>query len=117
MTQHQDNAAEVSTPTPIAAPPALGIDYACYEQYLAESGWNDAQKKAFLDTLWSIIVAFVDLGFGVHPIQQVGGQPGDPMRIVAQNALDMLEPSGTTRDGGGRDTAVSAEKSNKHKED
>lgn len=50
--------------------PALTIDYALYEHYLTEADLSDAQKRAFLDTLWSIITAFVDLGYGVHPIQQ-----------------------------------------------
>jgi hypothetical protein len=49
---------------------ALTLDYALYERYLADSGLSDAEKREFLDALWSIIVSFVDLGFGVHPLQQ-----------------------------------------------
>ncbi len=48
----------------------INIDYACYKYYLENSELSDAQKREFLDTLWSIIVGFVDLGFGVHPLQQ-----------------------------------------------
>jgi hypothetical protein len=50
--------------------PALTIDYALYEKHLEQSDLTDEQKQEFLDTLWSIIVGFVDLGFGVHPLQQ-----------------------------------------------
>ena len=53
--------------------PSIAIDYALYEAYLADSDWSDDEKQAFLDDLWQIIVAFVDLGFGVHPLLQAEG--------------------------------------------
>ncbi len=53
--------------------PSLTIDYALYEKYLNEADMTDTQKREFLDALWLVIVAFVDLGFGVHPLQQVSG--------------------------------------------
>jgi len=54
--------------------PSLTIDYALYEKYLAESDWSENEKREFITTLWSIIVNFVDLGFGVHPLQQADEQ-------------------------------------------
>ncbi len=53
-----------------ANPPTLTIDCERYDQYLDDSDLTDAEKRQFLETLWSIIVSFVDLGFGVHPVQQ-----------------------------------------------
>ena len=58
------------------APPSLTIDWQAYAAMLEESDWSDAQKRELIETLWSIVVAFVDLGFGVHPAQQACGQPG-----------------------------------------
>jgi len=55
------------------APPTLTIDWELYGKYLDESDLSDAEKRKFLETLWSIVVSFVDLGFGVHPVQQVTG--------------------------------------------
>ncbi len=52
-------------------PPTLTIDWELYGKYLDESDLSDAEKREFLETLWSIVVSFVDLGFGVHPLQQV----------------------------------------------
>lgn len=49
---------------------ALTIDWDLYAEHLAESDLTDDQKREFIETLWAIVVAFVDLGFGVHPIQQ-----------------------------------------------
>ena len=50
--------------------PILHIDYALYERHLKDCGLSEAEKQAFLESLWDIIVGFVDLGFGVHPLQQ-----------------------------------------------
>ena len=49
----------------------LTLDVSLYERYLADSGLTDDQKREFLEALWTIIVGFVDLGFGIHPVQQV----------------------------------------------
>lgn len=50
--------------------PALEIDYELYMKMLEDSEWSDDQKREFIETIWSIVVSFVDLGFGVHPVQQ-----------------------------------------------
>lgn len=57
-----------------AAKPSLGIDTAKYQAYLDDPSLSEAQKEEIVQALWSIIVAFVDLGFGVHPLQEVLGQ-------------------------------------------
>lgn len=52
--------------------PSLGIDWDYYMRLLEESDAPDEQKRELIETLWHIVVAFVDLGFGVHPCQQAG---------------------------------------------
>ncbi len=58
------------------APPrsTLTVDVAKYEAFLEDTNMTDAQKEEFLQALWSVIVSFVELGFGVHPLQEVCGQ-------------------------------------------
>lgn len=73
--------------------PALTIDYALYEKYLNEADLTAEQKQEFLDTLWSIIVSFVDLGFGVHPAQQSCGKSGLSGNAPPPVATDMIESS------------------------
>lgn len=51
--------------------PTLIIDWQRYEAMLEASDLPDADKRAFLETLWSIVVSFVDLGIGIHPFQQL----------------------------------------------
>jgi len=62
------------------AAPVLTIDYALYEDYLEGSGLDEAQKREFLDALWSIVVEFVLLGFAVHPAQTAQRACGKPGR-------------------------------------
>ena len=54
--------------------PGLTLDYELYQQYLDDSDLSEAQKQEFIETLWTIIVSFVELGFGVHPLQQAKDQ-------------------------------------------
>lgn len=97
-----------------ADPAVLTIDYALYEDYLADADLTDDQKHQFLDALWSIICAFVDLGFGIHPLQQCDGaepiagpdmwsepcgQNDDLRRIIAAEMLDSgMAPTIETQD-------------------
>jgi len=67
----QQSETSTHTITAIPARPTLTIDYALYEHYLESSGMTEDQKRDFLDALWFIVVSFVDLGVGVHPLQQV----------------------------------------------
>ena len=67
-----------------AAKPSLGIDTAKYQAYLDDPILSDAQKEEIVQALWSIIVAFVDLGFVVHPLQEVIGEEacGKPQQTL-----------------------------------
>ena len=67
--------------------PSLTIDYALYQKYLDNSDLTEAQKSDYLDTLWSIIVSFVDLGFGVHPLQQACEQELDLTSLMATDVV------------------------------
>ncbi|PHR55170.1 MAG: hypothetical protein COA47_14330 [Robiginitomaculum sp.] len=77
-----------------ATAPALTIDWELYGKYLDESDLSDADKQAFIETLWSIVVSFVDLGFGVHPVQQASGddwgQEDDLCDLITVNADAVL---------------------------
>ena len=57
-----------------SAKPLVTVDLEKYRSYLDGTDMTDAQKEAFLQALWSIIVNFVELGFGVHSLQEVCGQ-------------------------------------------
>ena len=58
------------TSTKSAKRPIIEIDYARYEKLLDNPELPEEQRRAFLDALWRIMVEFVSLGYGIHPVQQ-----------------------------------------------
>lgn len=60
------------------APPSLKCDYDQYAACLEDCDLTDEQKREFLEAMWTIISAFVDLGFGHHPVQHVLGNKVTP---------------------------------------
>lgn len=49
---------------------AIEIDWDFYIAMLEGSEMADADKRAFVECLFSIVLGFVDLGFRLHPLQQ-----------------------------------------------
>ncbi|MEO1324823.1 MAG: hypothetical protein AAFV59_17660 [Pseudomonadota bacterium] len=72
------------------SPPAIHIDYQHYEALLEGSNLTDQEKREFIDALWSVIVDFVSLGFGVHPMQQINDDRSDS-ETELQNDRDGFE--------------------------
>lgn len=52
---------------------ALHFNAAEYLKLLEDEDGTDEQKIACLEVLWEIMVAHVDFGFGIHPLQQALG--------------------------------------------
>lgn len=50
---------------------ALHFDVEYYQSLLDDPQIPGDQKQEFVELLWSIAVQFVDLGVGIHPLQQV----------------------------------------------
>jgi len=50
--------------------PAPQEDLREYLAFLDDTNLSEAQKIELLQTLWSIMPAFVDLAFGTDPVQQ-----------------------------------------------
>lgn len=69
---------------------SLDVDLDAYKAYLDDPALSDAQKDQIVDALWKIIVCFVDLGFGMSPLQQACGkleETGDEGGIRSQHVL------------------------------
>jgi hypothetical protein len=56
------------------AMPTLTVDWQLYAQFLAESDMTDAEKREVIETLWSIVVTFIDMGFDVRSPEDDCGQ-------------------------------------------
>lgn len=45
---------------------SLEVDFSRFEDALDGSGLSEAEKAEFLHVFWSVILEFIDLGFGIH---------------------------------------------------
>lgn len=77
--------------------PVVTFDVSRYEHFLEDQGLSAEQKRAMLEALWSIIVSFVDLGFGVHPVQQACGQNGGEDSQNSGGVLDEVYSNGSAK--------------------
>lgn len=77
----------VSSLQAAAKRPVITLDVSLFEEYLADSDLTDDQKHEFLTVLWSIIVGFADLGFGIDPVQQAL-QDGACEQIAENGGID-----------------------------
>lgn len=75
-----------------AARPSVEIDIARYQGYLDDTSLDDDQKEEMIKALWVIMTAFVDLGFGVHPAQEVCGQVPELVADEADTDSNKIKP-------------------------
>jgi hypothetical protein len=70
--------------------PSIAVDVERYQAYLDGSDLTQAEKEEFLQTLWGIIVSFVEWGYGVHPLQEVCGKEAESGGKTATEAFDAV---------------------------
>ena len=52
----------------------MELDIRKYQALLKDIDIPEGHKKQMIEALWSIVVAFVEIGYGVHPVQQACGK-------------------------------------------
>lgn len=67
-------------------PPQVAFDWQDFLPYLAEADLTEDQKRAFIETMWGIVLAFVDLGYEVRSPRETCGQALD-LRAALQAAV------------------------------
>ncbi len=75
---------------PETAPPTLTIDWEAYLPLFEDEDISETEKRELIEALWSIVVSFVDLGFGVHPVQQACGQDDDPLSDLPPDLVSLF---------------------------
>lgn len=70
-------------------PGALHLDHERYAAHLAELEVSDEDAAAFLQAIWSIMVAFADIGWGIDTVRQACGQT---TTALIQSALEGADP-------------------------
>lgn len=61
---------DISAPAAQTPLPPLRFDVDEYRKYIEDEDLTEAQAEELLGAIWAVMVAFVDLGFGIHPVQQ-----------------------------------------------
>ena len=59
--------------------PTLSIDWEVYAAMLEESDMPSEQQRELIESLWCIVVMFVDMGFDLDPVTQICGESDDPL--------------------------------------
>ena len=54
-----------------APPPVITVDYEKYAHLLDDPDMSEEDKQKLLQIIWNIVMDFVALSFGQHPVQQV----------------------------------------------
>ena len=79
---------------------ALSLDIEYYQALLDDVDIPDTEKLELIETLWQIVVSFVELGFQIHPFNAVQDDAArsetaqslhDVIRDFTQDSLDVLE--------------------------
>lgn len=70
--------------------PSLSVDWELYAAMLEDSDMPLEQQKELIETLWSIVVSFVDLGFDLHSVQQICGQSDDPLSDTPPDLVSLI---------------------------
>ena len=83
-----DEAAQVAA-QPV--PRTITFDPAAYAEEVAKFGLNEDQSRELLETLWNIMVMFVDLGFRVDPVSLACGQNGESQGNGTGQPVDLVE--------------------------
>lgn len=62
--------------------PALRFDWTDWLPYFEDQDIPEEQKRELIETLWGIVVAFVDLGWQLNPRPEICGEALDLKAIL-----------------------------------
>lgn len=68
--------------------PQVAFDWRDFLPYLADADLTEAEKREFIETMWSIVLAFVDLGFEVRSPEDCCGQAIDLKAAIESIMVD-----------------------------
>lgn len=70
---------------------SLKTDLNQFAHHLDGADLSDAQKQDLLEALWSLMIQFVDLGFGVSPTQNTCGQLKKSTDQAPRDSADQVQ--------------------------
>lgn len=82
---------QTHNPDDPATPPSLTIDWEVYAAMLEESDLPLEKQKELIETLWSLVVTVVDLGFDLNPVRQICGKGEDALSDAPPDLVSLLQ--------------------------
>ena len=79
-------------PKPFDMPkrPSLSVDWEVYAAMLETNDMPLDQQKELIETLWSIVVMFVDLGHDLKPTTQICGEDQEALEDDSADLISLL---------------------------
>lgn len=80
-------------PTPPPPPyPAIQLDWEEWMPMVDDTSLTDAEKRQVIEALWDIVVGFVDLGWGIAPSEENGGEVLDLTSALQASMVSLEGP-------------------------
>ena len=77
--------------TPQTAPPkrpSIHLNWQDWLPYLEDSGASEEDKRQLIETLWDIMLGFVDLGWDIAESAETSGQSIDLTAVLREAVLN-----------------------------
>jgi len=87
-----DNYGLLSEPFKASTKRTIAVDVTKYDAYLEGFGLSAEQKEEFLRAAWTVMMAFVELGFEVHPLQEVCGKGSEVLDCARKKDSNESNP-------------------------
>ncbi|MEM9699402.1 MAG: hypothetical protein AAF943_11490 [Pseudomonadota bacterium] len=71
--------------------PSVHFDWLDWLPYLADADMTNAEKQEHIETLWALVLGFVDLGFAVGSDEDNCGEAFDLKDVLAAAVLNSGE--------------------------
>lgn len=89
---------------------SLSVDVDYFQSVIDDPSVSESQKREYIENLWSIVVSFVDLGFGVHPLQQARNEKHDETSLALHELINDMDWEGDELANGKAKTKFSEER-------
>tara|TARA_E500000318_G_scaffold107170_1_gene116111 strand:- start:1581 stop:1883 length:303 start_codon:yes stop_codon:yes gene_type:complete len=96
MHDFEEDGAKIEQPlfachAPESGAPVITVDYEAYAHFLDDTSLSEEDKRILIQSLWNVVVEFVSMGFGVHPLQQAGACEAKDIKSIEWQAPKVLE--------------------------
>lgn len=75
------------------ARPSFHLNWEDWLPYLEDSDATEAEKQALIETLWNILVGFIDLGWEVADGEKISGKDVDLSAVLRAAVVQSAESS------------------------